>query len=186
MAALCHAWRLVPRVAHDNRAAPAGARATRGLTWHALPLPRHMPHVACTLYAPPLPGAGARATRGTYAAPSAECLAHVPRVARTPRAPPGACAARGTYAALSAWRMHVPRVARTPRAPPPAWRTCHFSPHAPPLALLLCHAWPHAARAARVSRVAHGDNTSYHAWYMREKKRCHTWHGISNSCATRG
>ena len=41
-----------------------------------------------------------------------------------------------------------------------------FLPHAPPLALLLCHAWPHAARAARVSRVAHGDNTSYHAWYI--------------------
>ena len=135
--------------------------------------------------------AKAYATRGMHAlrAAPAGCrrTCHAWHVRRTLRRVPGACAARGTYAARSAARLeHVLRVARTPHAPPPAWRTCHFSPHAPPLALLLCHAWLHAARAACVSRVAHGDNTSHHAWYMREKKRCHTWLGISNSCATRG
>ena len=106
---------------------------------------------------PPPPGACA--TCGTYLARCAACLAYVPRVARTPHAPPpawrmchawhvrrtlrrlpGACATRGTYTARSAACLaHVPRVARTPHAPPPAWR--------------MCHAWLNAACVSFVPRV---------------------------------
>ena len=86
-----------------------------------------------------------RGTCGLVRMASFVYLAHVPRVARIPHAPPpawlmchawpvrrtlrplpGARATRGMHTARSAARLaHVPRVACTPHTPPPAWRTCH-------------------------------------------------------------
>ena len=99
--------------------------------------------------------------------------AHVPRVARTPHPPP------------SAWRMcrawHVRRALRRPpgaratfhrtRRPSPCFCAMRgFTPRAPPV----CHAW-HMAITPLTTRGT-----------CVNEKRCHTWLGISNSCATRG
>ena len=87
-------------------------------------------------------------TRG-QAAHSPSCLAHVPRVACPPHAPPPCLTHvphdRGMPAARFAPCLaYVPRVACSPHAPPPCLThvpRVACSPHAPPPARCMCHAW---------------------------------------------
>ena len=115
---MCHAWLAPP---HARR---------KCHTWHGLRTPRpharrtcHMWHAHRTLRLLP----GARATRGTHAARSAPCLAHVPHVACTPHAPPSAWLMCHTWHARRRFRpcpAHVPHMALcstrgiSPQAPP--------------------------------------------------------------------
>ena len=166
-ATVCHAWPAL--VCH---------------AWPALPHARrtcHMWHAHRTLRLLP----GARATRGTHAARSAPCLAHVPHVACTPHAPPlpGATATRGMHAAGSA----------------PARRMCHTWHHVQhvashrrrrPLAWIMCHTWHHAARPApgpaNPNQGLPGARcVPHHAWSQKYRhsmrhvwSKCHMWHDL--------
>ena len=104
------------------------------------------------------------ATRGMHAARSAAHLAHVPRVAYTPHAPP-----------LARRMCHVWHAHRTGRPLPDACATC--GTHAARSALCLAYV-PHVA--------------SHRTRRFPARRMCHMWHShrtgrpLPDACATRG